>query len=334
MSHDGYWVRREQKKFQANSWDTLCQWAREGRLKLTDEYKTPESPQWRLVQRDPMLSSMIPEREQLILKRGDATYRAPNYELIQEWAKKGQVSPDDMVYSNYTQLWTAVSEIEAIMQCIPQLVITKLEQKKARRKNLEFALDDHQQTEVSVKVVQEVDLDSEEQQTEEQQTEEQQTEEQQTDAIIPILKPSSAIIQEICAPIYDVARLFLVIKDLRPLDRIKGECLLKSLKLDCQGMSKKEAFSEAILALKKHQELYLSNELSARSLGADEVFQTLMSFIESIEQEQDVIGNLDEERFVVGNQNRPKMTPDEASLMIKLQTIVEQMIQAVRAFKQ
>lgn len=331
MSHEDYWVKRGQKKFQADSWDTLCQWARDGRLKLSDEYKTPENSQWRSIEREPILSSLIPERERLILKRGDVTYRAPNYELIQEWAKRGQVSPEDMVYSSYTQLWTSVSELDTIMKCIPATVITKLAQNKQRRSHLEMALEpqhqkiEAQESETADKGLKGLDSGSSHQIADE---------DKETDAIVPVLKPSSNMVQEICAPIYDAARLFIVIKDLRPLDRIKGDCVLKSMGLDCQGMSKEEAFTALILGLKKHQQNYLSNEVSARSLGAGNIYEQLQQFIKSIEQQQHVIGNLAEERFVIGNQNRPKMTPEEASLMIYLQTVVEQMIKAVRAFKQ
>ena len=325
MSHEDYWVKRGQKKFQADSWDTLCQWAREGRLKLSDEYKTPENHQWRSIQREPVLSSLIPERERLILKRGEASYRAPNYELIQEWAKRGQVSPEDMVYSSYTQLWTPVSELGTIMKCIPDAVISKLAQKKERRRDLEMALEPQEKN---------VKLEPEFSEGNVSTLELNHDEDKDTDAIIPILKPSAEMIKEICAPIYDTARLFIVIKDLRPLDRIKGECVLKSMKLDCQGMSKQEAFASLIGGLKKHQQFYLGNEVSARSLGAEAIYDKLNEFIQSTELQQHVIGKRAEERFVVGNQNRPKMTPEEASLMINLQTAVEQMIQAVRAFKQ
>ncbi|MAD61660.1 MAG: hypothetical protein CMH49_09170 [Myxococcales bacterium] len=345
MSHEDYWVKRGQKKFQADSWDTLCQWAREGRLKLSDEYKTPESHQWRSIQREPVLSSLMPERERLILKRGEASYRAPNYELIQEWAKRGQVSPEDMVYSSYTQLWTPVSELGTIMKCIPDAVMAKLAQKKERRRDLEMALEPQEKN-----LTRDTDSPKKDVSTESQEKnvklepdspkkdvsilELNNDEDKDTDAMIPILKPSAEIIKEICAPIYDTARLFIVIKDLRPLDRIKGECLLKSMKLDCQGMSKQEAFASLIEGLKKHQQFYLGNEVSARSLGAEAIYDQLNGFIKCTEQRQHVIGKRAEERFVVGNQNRPKMTSEEASLMINLQTAVEQMIQAVRAFKQ
>lgn len=321
MSRQGYWVKRDEKKFEGSSWETLCQWASQGRLKLSDEFITPENAQWRLVEREPTLSALIPQRERLVLKRGDHTYRAPNYELIQQWASRGQVSPQDLIYSSYTQLWTSVKDLANIMKYIPEEVIKKTADRQARR---------HGVAEYQVSSFREIDAQSKFQDGDEQYIDG----EGDTEAMIPALQPTPAMVKEVCAPIYDAARLFIVIKDLRPLDRLKGECLLKSLDLDCQGMSKKEALSIILDKMQKHQRAYLANEVSASSIGAVEVYTNLIEFISLLEQGLDIIGSLDDERFVVGNQNRPKMTADEATLMINLHSAVEQMIHAVRVFKQ
>ena len=46
------------------------------------------------------------------------------------------------------------------------------------------------------------------------------------------------------------------------------------MSLDCQGMSKQEAFAALVLGLKKHQQNYLSNEVSARSMGRKYLWAT------------------------------------------------------------
>ena len=104
MSRPGFWIKRGERLFEASSWDMICEWAQSGRIKLNDHYSTPQTRGWREVRRDPTLSGLIPKRERLLLKRGDEEYSAPNYEVIQDWARRGQVSPDDMIYSSYTQL--------------------------------------------------------------------------------------------------------------------------------------------------------------------------------------------------------------------------------------
>ena len=364
MSRQGYWVKRDEKKFEASSWETLCQWASQGRLKLSDEFITPENAQWRLVEREPTLSALIPQRERLVLKRGDHTYRAPNYELIQQWASRGQVSPEDLIYSSYTQLWTSVNDLANIMKYIPEEVIKKTADRQTRRRGVaEYQgssfreIDSQSDFQGGDESVQAKTLLATSRLKQEQQPLYEPSEsasanmsndgeveahdheqyidgESDTEAMIPALQPSPAMIKELCAPIYDAARLFIVIKDLRPLDRLKGECLLKSLELDCQGMSKKEALSITLDKMQKHQREYLANEVSASSIGAVAVFKNLIEFISLLEQGLDIVGSLDDERFVVGNQNRPKMTADEATLMINLHSAVEQMIHAVRLFKQ
>ena len=111
----------------------MCQWAKKGRLKLDDGFMTPETFKWKLVERDPTLSALIPRVERLILKRGEDT--GSNYEFVQSWARKGQVSPEDMIYSSYTQLWARVSDLPSIMEHIPDQVIQQHKEKQKRRKN-------------------------------------------------------------------------------------------------------------------------------------------------------------------------------------------------------
>ena len=136
MSKRGYYLRRGDQIFEGYSWEQLCEWAAQGRIKPDDRFMTPESSTWREVEREPTLISLIPHRERLLLKRGDQTYKASGYEMIQTWAEKGQVSPDDQLYSSYTQLWTRVSELPNIMKHMPQLVLQKFEAKQSRRQTM------------------------------------------------------------------------------------------------------------------------------------------------------------------------------------------------------
>ena len=106
------------------------------------------------------------------------------------------------------------------------------------------------------------------------------------------------------------------------------------MSIDCQGMNKQEAFGHVLKGLQVHKQAYLVNETSANSLGALQLYSSLSDFMKQLEIGLPIIGKLDEIRFVVGNQNKPKISPEEAALMLSLHSAVEQMVYAVRQFKQ
>lgn len=326
MSQRGYFIRREEKSFQASSWEQLCDWASSGRVKPDDDFMTPESSQWRQVKREPTLSILIPHSERLLLKRGDQTYKAQSNEMLQEWAAKGQVSPDDLVYSTYTQLWTRVSDLPSLMNCIPELVHEKMRERQIRRHNVSL-LTPHQSHPMNASNDHDLLQDESESVVNDSKSTHYG---ESTDSILQL---SAQSLQQICAPLYDTARLFIVIKELRPLDRLNGECKLSSLHIDCQGMNKHEALTALRDGLISHQREFFPDETSARSIGALSVYEALHDFLNTLDDGLPHVGHLDESRFVVGNQNRPKMSAEESTLMINLHSCIEQMISAVRNFK-
>lgn len=332
MSNRGYYLRRGDQIFEGASWEQLCEWATQGRIKPSDRFMTPESSKWRDVEREPTLLSLIPHRERIILRRGDHTYKASGYEMIQIWAAKGQVSPDDQVYSSYTQLWTSVRDLPSIMEHIPKIVLDKTEALHKRRQVLaHLQIQDVEESRSSSLSDDHFSLESESYEDSPSSNEHHL---QATEMITPVHKPSESSIKEIIAPIYDSARLFISVKEMRPLDRIKGECFLSSLNLDCQGMNKREALSGLSKQLGNHVKSYFPDEISARSIGAIDVYFSIKDFLAALDDGLENIGKVEEERFVVGNHNRPKLSAEESSLMIYLHSCIEQMISAVRAFKQ
>ena len=155
-----------------------------------------------------------------------------------------------------------------------------------------------------------------------------------TDAAIESLRPSQSDIQHICAPAYDAARLFLVAQDLRPLDLVPSPTFLSSVKLECGGLDKRSAFSALSKALMLHLNDYLPDTLSARAIGAQDLRKAMTTLIEALNQHEDVIGMISEERFVIGNDNRPKITPEEASVMRELQVHIQQLVRETKRYKE
>ena len=505
MSRPGFWIKRGERLFEASSWDMICEWAQAGRLKLNDQYSTPQTRELREVRRDPTLSGLIPKRERLLLKRGDREYSAPNYEVIQDWARRGQVSPDDMIYSSYTQLWARVSDLPSITQLIPEYVIKLNDERSLRRGSINKSFNhdtstssmpeptsktltdvlasqsatqvDHQTSDPDIDLAesrdrsrdlsssfhqqsthppqkkapvdmlqfnhaeineeidnllndielidfelderddepyvddllnhfkqadnqahtpdlndghQDVQSDHEDDRSgqlsnykpsdkiDEEHADEQADEpsrdmgyqpddenykesgeqaegqgrmydaaqnfqqdheppldgsEMATEILLPHLRPSPQDIKSICAPFYDTARLFIAIKDLRPLDTIPEGSVLQSLDLNCQGLSKKEAMRTLRQKLSQHAEAYLSDEVSAITLGAIELYQAQNRLIELLIEVDPYIGQISQERFVIGNANRPKMTSKEAEAMLNMHSCVEHLIRCVKNYK-
>lgn len=355
MSRHQYLIKRDENVFEASSWEELCQWAREGRIKLGDEFHTPSTSSWRAVSRDPTLSGLIPKRERLILKRGDQKFGAPDYELIQKWAAQGQVSPEDLIFSSYTQLWARVTDLPSIMKHIPSRIIVKTEERAQRRRqilegeggeervspvsreNLEEGRP--AQAEERPPLDEEVILTNDPSNppsiilTDSAEAHRTETEEKDTDAAIAPLRPSREDVEKICAPSYDAARLFLILRELRPLERLEGQCKLNSLKLNCADMTKREAIQALHDALQNHINAYLPDEVSAASIGAKPLFQALHRLQDRLMMSLEHVGQVAEERFVVGNENRPKVTPEEALAMQNLQSAFEALVQATKRFK-
>jgi hypothetical protein len=154
-----------------------------------------------------------------------------------------------------------------------------------------------------------------------------------TETLLPKISFDQPDTTTLCAPFYDTARLFITIKDLRPLDKIQGESWLNSLDLNCQGMSKKEALSILRDKLSHHRDLYLPDEASALALGAHDLYLAQAQLIELLIEVEPYIGEMSDERFVIGNNNRPKMTSQEADAMLKMHSCVEQLIRCAKNYK-
>ena len=518
MSRPGFWIKRGERLFEASSWDMICEWAQVGRLKLTDQYSTPQTRGWREVRRDPTLSGLVPKRERLILRRGSQEYSAPNYEVIQDWARRGQVSPDDMIYSSYTQLWAKVSDLPSITQLIPDYVIQRNAERAHRRGSISHSFEGDDVVDLPVsspskaladalfsintsgvkttaEELKEVKHDSGESRedmggddtttedpgditsaqelpssipsknhthseevladqareaTDEltrgehdsddeslsatppdtqrsNQLEERSpsdhvqsaplstpnlsiaeastpstsepsarssamassehegqspvrnsediphlvddgwadlkrepdhapesrsavtpdmdpeplqdqvipdSSEMTTETLIPRLRPSVEEVTAICAPFYDTARLFIAIKDLRPLDHIPDQSRLEALDLNCQGLSKKQALNAVHAKLVQHQELYFSNEADVMRLEAHDLHAAQGQLIELLSEVDPYIGVVSEERFVIGNENRPKMTSQEAESMLRMHACIEQLIRCTKKYKE
>lgn len=121
---------------------------------------------------------------------------------------------------------------------------------------------------------------------------------------------------------YDVARAFVVTRDLRPGEKMEAECRLPSTNDDFKGLEKRAIYRTLAARMRTHLDQTV-RPLEA-GLDADNKpgFYLLVSraetLIDVITEADQVVGEKPPERFVIGNRARPKMSPAEEEAMLQI----------------
>lgn len=129
---------------------------------------------------------------------------------------------------------------------------------------------------------------------------------------------------------YDVAKVFVYTRDLRPGELLESSCTLGQNGEDFLGTAKRGIYHRLTAALEQHIE---GPVRAARpEMSADEVpGYELMVFraqqlLEVMRRAEPLIGQKPPERFIVGNTGRPKMSPEEESLIVEIDTVLKRLI--------
>jgi hypothetical protein len=131
---------------------------------------------------------------------------------------------------------------------------------------------------------------------------------------------------------YDCARVFVVTRDLRPGEVLETDCSLASTGDAFRSRSKREIYATLAERMKTHLEGKLAE--IGTSLPANERpgYHLLLSrievLLEAMRKADPVIGQKPPERFIIGNQGRPKMTPAEEEAMLKIDAALTGVISA------
>ena len=121
---------------------------------------------------------------------------------------------------------------------------------------------------------------------------------------------------------YDIARAFVVTRDMRPGELMEADCTLPSTGDTFRGQTKKAIYSAILERMVAHQGTTLAG-LGAK-LRPDErpgyhlLLVRVESLVDAVRRAEDLIGQKPPERFVVGNKGRPKMTPAEEHAMLMI----------------
>ena len=133
---------------------------------------------------------------------------------------------------------------------------------------------------------------------------------------------------------YDVAKVFVYTRDLRPGELLESSCTLGAGGEDFLGTAKKGIYHRLLLVLELH---FNGPVADARAqLRPDELpgYEALLvradQLLSSMRTAEDIVGTKPPERFVVGNRGRPKMTAGEETAMLEIDAALKRLI-SVRA---
>lgn len=121
---------------------------------------------------------------------------------------------------------------------------------------------------------------------------------------------------------YDVARAFVVTRDLRPGETMESPCSLPSTNDDLRGKEKKAIYRILADRMRSHLDTDVKALESTVEASNRPGYYLLVSraetLVDVIRAADEVVGQKPPERFVIGNRARPKMSPAEEEAMLRI----------------
>jgi hypothetical protein len=129
---------------------------------------------------------------------------------------------------------------------------------------------------------------------------------------------------------YDVAKVFVYTRDLRPGELLESSCTLGQNGEDFLGTAKRAIYHRLANALEQHIDgpvRAARTEMSAdEGPGYELMLERAKQLLEVMRRAEPLIGQKPPERFIVGNTGRPKMSPEEESLIVEIDTVLKRLI--------
>ncbi len=408
-----YILRREGNEYKAPSLESLRQWAQDGRILANDMVFSPRFQNWYRAKDLRELRDVLGGAEEkggaekFWLRKDDKNYVADSMETILEWASKGNVGPDDLVYHPTYSRWFRAGDSPQIASRFPTSGITTLpsapspnsghhqpststsplgvEKKEelaslaggARDTIADFdgaavrnaiaaqgqdpaedeAVDapaddeaaeaptedeaaDPPAEDVAAEAATVADLPATSKDSPDDVAVEQaedSPEEAPPEPVTPSAGGAGALAdlkvdieyednarfkddEKIMKLFYDVARVFIVTKDVRPGESVEAECRLPSTGDDFKGVDKKEIYTR----LRGHMTDHLMGPVRDARAGVSDgnlpgyarFVDSAVTLVETLAGAEEVIGVVPPGRVVIGNAGRPKMSPAEEAIML------------------
>ena len=138
----------------------------------------------------------------------------------------------------------------------------------------------------------------------------------------------------IMKPFYDFAKVFVFTRDLRPGELLESSCVFGASNEDFLGRAKVAIYKRLTQLMRAHVEGPLA-QVSTQLTPDERPGYALLcaraaTLLEAMERVEAYIGKKPPERVVVGNQGRPKMSPEEEAGIIEIDSALKRLI-SVRA---
>ena len=129
---------------------------------------------------------------------------------------------------------------------------------------------------------------------------------------------------------YDVARVHMVTRDLRPGELLEAACDLPSTGDSFLGLAKRAIYHRLQQRMREHIDstvLGAAEKISPENQPGFRLFlHRAQELAQTYLEADEVVGSKPPERVVVGNVGRPKMSPDEEAVLIRIDEALKALI--------
>jgi hypothetical protein len=301
-----FWLRKGDQNYATDNLDTILRWAGEGNIEPDDYIYHPSYGKWFRAGDSPQLASRFPAHMQ---RRNDG------FSPLTTPMASAERRTQDMGVEHADSTTKTRMDLRA---------------EDVRRNLRPTTLEDRRDTARSLQPVRPEDLEKRSGETNELESVQPipQAAQQPVEAAQPPAPPEpdeDAKFTDktgVLRLFYDVARAFVVTRDLRPGELMESECKLPSTADDFKGFDKKVIYQTLADRMQTHLDgavRPLESTLDADNRpGFHLLINRAETLIEVVREANEVVGTKPPERFVIGNRARPKMSPAEEEAMLKI----------------
>ncbi|MBU0550701.1 hypothetical protein KKF91_03260 [Myxococcota bacterium] len=331
MSH--YILRREGQDYPAPSLDALRQWAKDGRVLPADMIYAPDLQAWRRADTLEALAGAFERRaeakgeakQQFWLKKGKENYPAASLEVVLSWAREGNIAPQDMIFHPQLGRWLQAGDSPTICDLLPAKVgagAPRFSRADDPLRPPSAPVEARAQTSPLHPGINPLSALTGKATTTPTRAAEGRAETGSLSATARVDAQGEVDVKALMRLFYDVARTFMVTRDMRPGEKLPNECRLPTTGDDFKGWEKRDIYLRLAERMQGHLEGALTAarpRLSeAQRQQLDAFSQRLNEVLDTFHEVIPLLGQRPPERVVVGNVGRPKMTPDEEEAMLRV----------------
>ncbi|MEE2643997.1 MAG: hypothetical protein VYD19_03605 [Myxococcota bacterium] len=310
-------IQRGAQRYQASSEALLKNWVERGHL-LRDDLIAPVSNKgdpshWCRAGEHPQLRPLFDAQSSSIFWVHDAgqTYQAESLELIECWLQEGRITRGALLATPEEREWRPLSSSSALVHLFPEIAAPKEADHEVESGDRE--------AEISARIHA---IDAQRSERSGAAAVSQSAESASAYPRLLQLGPEErAQVETWFLPFYDVVRVFMATRELRPGERLAHPCRLGEQGTSLEGLEKRPIFEAILNTLQESwraargRHMALSEQLQRMNGELLEESQRLCEHLSSGLKE---IGVAPPDRLLIGNRSAPPMRPEERVLMGQL----------------